>query len=825
MRAIAMILAAGSLLLGACQSEKNTDSPDMGTPKGFAGVKLTPSADLRTTENGGTDRFTVVLEAEPTAAVSLRFSSSNPKEGTINPSELVFTPQNWSAPRTITVTGVDDKVADGPQNYLIVSEPAVSNDPRYDGLDPADVTVTNTDDETAGINTMTAGALKTSEAGGTAQATISLTTQPSAEVILSVSSDTPQEGTVAPAQLTFSAENWNAGQTITITGVDDNQADGDQNYRIKISASQSSDADYAKLPEQFLNVVNVDNETAGITVLNATNLSVSEQGTTASFQIVLNSAPAQEVSLPVASSDSEEVTASPAQIVFTAQNWNAPQTVTLTGVDDQETDGEQIVAIRLGPSQSSDSNYQDLSPGDVSVICVDDESPGVLVTPVTGLTTSESGGSATFTVVLASRPSADVTIALTSSDPSEGTVRPASLTFSPQNWNATQTVVATGVDDQLADGDQNYTVLTGAASSSDTNYAGVNGPDVSLVNLDDETAGFTVAPQSGLILTEDGGSDTFTVVLTTAPQTEVRIPLEVSDSTEASLSTAQLTFTPMNWNAPQRVTVTGVNDPVADGDQPVTIRLQAAMSADTSYNQLDPPNVTAINLDDETPGITVSPTTNLVTTEDGGTETIQVVLDTPPTHPVTIPVSSSNPAEGQVSTSMLVFTSTSWQTPQNIVVTGVDDPIADGDQNYRVILGAAQSLDPAYSGIDPVDPQLDNADDETPGFTVTPSTGLLTTEDGGEDRFTVVLDTQPTAEVTINVRSSDTSEGTVNTSSLIFSATNWNMPQVVIATGVNDAVVDGDQVFTVILDPASSTDNVYNGLDPIDPMYTNLDDD
>ena len=66
------------------------------------------------------------------------------------------------------------------------------------------------------------------------------------------------------------------------------------------------------------------------------------------------------------------------------------------------------------------------------------------------LTTTEAGGPATFTVVLNSRPTASVTIPLVSSMPDEGTVTPASLTFTTMNWNAPQTVTVTGVDDPAA---------------------------------------------------------------------------------------------------------------------------------------------------------------------------------------------------------------------------------------------------------------------------------------------------------------------------------------------------------------------------------------
>ena len=68
------------------------------------------------------------------------------------------------------------------------------------------------------------------------------------------------------------------------------------------------------------------------------------------------------------------------------------------------------------------------------------------------LTTTEAGGTATFTVVLNTQPTADVTIALSSSDTTEGTVSPASLIFTTANWNVAQTVTVTGVDDALVDG-------------------------------------------------------------------------------------------------------------------------------------------------------------------------------------------------------------------------------------------------------------------------------------------------------------------------------------------------------------------------------------
>src|SRR5262249_9762604 len=156
--------------------------------------------------------------------------SSRTSEGTASPASLTFTPANWNAPQTVTVTGADDQVADGSQPYRIVTAAAVSADASYLGMDPADVLVTNTDHDSAGITVSAGSALQTTESGGTATFKVVLTSKPVAKVTIVVSSSRPAEGTVSPTVLTFTTGNWNAPQTVTATGVDDQVADGNQQY-------------------------------------------------------------------------------------------------------------------------------------------------------------------------------------------------------------------------------------------------------------------------------------------------------------------------------------------------------------------------------------------------------------------------------------------------------------------------------------------------------------------------------------------------------------------------------------------------------------------
>ena len=160
-----------------------------------------------------------------------------------------------------------------------------------------------------------------------------------------------------------------------------------------------------------------------------------------------------------------------------------------------------------------------------------------------------------------------------------------------------------------------------------------------------------------------------------------------------------------------------------------------------------------------------------------------------------------------------------------VTVTGVDDLLPDGDQHYTIVTAVAVSTDPDYNGMNPADVAVVNQDDEPPpGITVTPETGLRTTEGGGTATFTVVLDTQPAAEVTVGVDSSDPTEGTVSQASLTFTTANWNVAQPVTVTGVNDSVEDGDQTYTIVTSAAVSADPDYNGIQAADVTVVNEDD-
>src|SRR2546426_1073066 len=151
-----------------------------------------------------------------------------------------------------------------------------------------------------------------------------------------------------------------------------------------------------------------------------------------------------------------------------------------------------------------------MNASDVAVTNTDNDTAGISVIPTSGLTTTEGGGTATFTVVLTSQPTANVTVGLSSSDLTEGTVAPASVTVPSASRNTAEAGAVTGVDHFAADGSVAYAIVTAAATTTDVGYNGMNAADVAVTNTDNDTAGITVAPTSGLTTTEAGGTATFT---------------------------------------------------------------------------------------------------------------------------------------------------------------------------------------------------------------------------------------------------------------------------------------------------------------------------
>ena len=176
----------------------------------------------------------------------------------------------------------------------------------------------------------------------------------------------------------------------------------------------------------------------------------------------------------------------------------------------------------------------------------------------------DEGDTETFTVELSTQPTADVTVSATSRDTSVVSVTGgSSLTFTTSNWDTAQTVTVFGVQD--ADAVDDTAVVDLDASGGD--YGSV--ADAVTVNVDDDDeAGLSLSRST--VPVDDGDSETFTVELLTQPTADVTVTAISRDTSVVSVTGgSSLTFTTVNWDTAQAVTVFGVQDADAVDDTAV----------------------------------------------------------------------------------------------------------------------------------------------------------------------------------------------------------------------------------------------------------------
>ncbi|MEE1564249.1 MAG: hypothetical protein V1249_04640, partial [Acidimicrobiales bacterium] len=255
------------------------------------------------------------------------------------------------------------------------------------------------------------------EGGSTDTFTVALDVPPTSDVVLSVASGDTGEATVSPSTLTFTVANWSTPQTVTVTGVDDSVDDGDQDTTVTVSVVAASSADaYDGVANQAVTATTTDDDTSGYT-LSTTTASVTEGGSTDTFTVVLNTEPTGTVTFDVSSADTGEATVDLAQLTFGVFNWFTPQTVTITGANDDVDDGNQdtTVTVAVDAGSTADTLYDVIAAQAVTATTVDDDTAGYTLSKTTASVT-EAGSTDTFTVVLNTEPTGTVTFDVSSAD-------------------------------------------------------------------------------------------------------------------------------------------------------------------------------------------------------------------------------------------------------------------------------------------------------------------------------------------------------------------------------------------------------------------------
>jgi hypothetical protein len=325
----------------------------------------------------------------------------------------------------------------------------------------------------------------------------------------------------------------------------------------------------------------VTSPVAGVTVTEtggATN--VAEGGAVDSYSVVLTSQPSADVQItmtPVAN-----VGVSPASLAFTAANWNVPQVVVVSAVDDRIVEGPHTGTIS---HSASGGGYTGVAIADVVASVTDNDSAAYQFTTASS-SHDEAGGSAVIAVSLQFDTSGTGPIALASPISVPVSVAAGSTAIDGIHYSlpasnvvfpvggGTQAFVVTLLDNAIADGDRTLllalgTATGGGAGMSSAVVAGTPATHT-LAILDNDVAGVVIVQPGGSThVVEGGASASYTIELRSQPTADVLITITPDD--QLSVAPTQLVFTAANWNMAQTVTVTAIDDDDDEGDHTGTI--------------------------------------------------------------------------------------------------------------------------------------------------------------------------------------------------------------------------------------------------------------
>ena len=458
---------------------------------------------------------------------------------------LLIKAGNTSAEATITAE--QDQIVEGDEKIVISA-----TGPGGEAIGTQTVVIV--DDDMAQI-TVSASRFSIEEASGQATLTAStggVTLQKDVLIALTPAGDAELglDYTISSTKLLIEAGETSA--EATITAEQDQIVEGDE--RIVISATGPDDGAIGTQT-----VVIVDDDMAQITV-SASRFSIEEASGQATLTASTGGVTLQKdvrIALtPTPAGDAElglDYTISSTELLIEAGETSAAATI--TAEQDQIVEGnEQIVISATGPGGEAI--------GTQTVVIVDDDMAQITVS-ASRFSIEEASGQATLTASTGGVTlQEDVRIALTLAGDAElgpdYTISSTELLIEAGETSAAATITAE--QDQIAEGDEPIVI-------SATGPGGEAIGTQTVVIVDDDMAGVTVVPVALSI--EEGGSGTYTVVLTSAPPGTVTIEPR-SVNTDVTFTPEKLEFTAGNWDAPQTVVVNAVQDADAS-DESATI--------------------------------------------------------------------------------------------------------------------------------------------------------------------------------------------------------------------------------------------------------------
>ena len=273
--------------------------------------------------------FTVKLNSKPTNDQIVTLLCEN-ENISISADNLTFTPSNYNTPQIVTVTGVYDESLNNKTCDITLSSSNV-------GDAMVEVVVVNIDSygEIVVDNT-----LLTFNEGETKTFTVKLSKAPSKNQTVTLSYEI-NGISLDKTSLTFTPNDYNTPQTVTVSGVHDETHYKDKTSNILLTSPYVGD----KVINATIKNIDISPEIFGNIVTSTNTLSVNEDDVV-TFTIKLDQEPTnnQIIDLYV---DNDNIILDKTSLTFTPNDYNTPQTVTVSGVHDNSSFDDKTSIITL----------------------------------------------------------------------------------------------------------------------------------------------------------------------------------------------------------------------------------------------------------------------------------------------------------------------------------------------------------------------------------------------------------------------------------------------------------------------------------------------
>jgi len=501
-----------------------------------------------------------------------------------------------------------------------------------------------------------------------------------------------------------------------------------------------------------------------------TNEVIVLEGGTASFEVKLNARPGADVTVSVVITEGGDPdltisSPSPPVLTFTPSNWSVYHAVTLAAAADSDAVGGHATIRCSVPG---------LANVDVTVIEQDDDTLAI-ATDNASVSVPE-GGSASFRVRLTAQPQADMVVELSKvaggdSDITIGDPAPATLTYTPSNWDAYQTVTLSAAED--AD-------WVGGQATIQCSALGLAIREVSIIEQDNDIP--SIITDTPSITVAEGGTAAFQVKLNMQPSGNVTVNVSRladadPDITISSPAAGSLTFTPDNWDVLQTVTLAAAEDVnVVNGSATIRCSIPGLATVD----------VVAVEADNDV--LSVRTDTSFVIVPEGNTASFRVRLGAQPTGSLTVTVGKVAGGDRDISATpaSLTFTTSNWSVYQTVALSAAEDAdTANGEATVRCSAPDLPDTDVAVTEQD--NDVLSIVTDKT----------SISIPEGSTASFQVKLSAEPSSDVTVSIsrQAGGDADISVGTANLTFTAANWSVNQTVTVSAASDAdYVDGQAI-------------------------------